>query len=223
MSTDHLSTRYRVPPSAMLRDTGVVAVLRAEHADEYAPVIDALVAGGVRSIELTLSTRGVVEALPRLLAQVGDAAEIGVGTVTTAGQLHEVVGAGAAYVVTPVTTTDLLDAAQEHDVPFYPGGLSPTELGSGWAGGATAVKLFPASVVGPGYLAQLRGPFPDLEVVPSGGIGVDDVAAWIDAGCLAVSLGGPLLRDCFAGGSLAELEERARRVRGIVDRAREAR
>ncbi|MFI7583527.1 bifunctional 4-hydroxy-2-oxoglutarate aldolase/2-dehydro-3-deoxy-phosphogluconate aldolase [Kocuria sp. M1N1S27] len=213
----------RPAPSALLTTTKVVAVLRAAHAREYAPVVEALEGGGVRSIELTLSTAGVFEELPVLLEQFGSSVEIGVGTVTSVRDAEAALDRGAAFVVTPTTDPAVVTACTLRGVPVYPGGLTPTELHTGWQAGATAVKVFPASVVGPGYLAQLRGPFPDLEVMPSGGVSIDDAPAWITAGALAVSLGGPLLGDAFAGGDLADLTARARRVRALVDQAGEDR
>lgn len=219
----HLETPGTAPrpaPSAILRDTGVVAVLRARHARDYAPVIESLQLGGVVSIELTLSTPGVWDELPLLLDRFSEAVEIGVGTVTTAAEAEAALDLGAAYIVTPITEPDVITACTRRGVPVFPGGLTPTELHTGWKLGATAVKVFPASTVGPGYVSQLRGPFPDIQVVPSGGVEIDDVPAWIRAGALAVSLGGPLLGDAFKGGSLAELTTRARRVRSLVDQAR---
>ncbi|OOP64939.1 2-dehydro-3-deoxyphosphogluconate aldolase [Arthrobacter sp. SRS-W-1-2016] len=201
----------------MLSATRVVAVLRASHASEYAPIIEALQLGGVRSIELTLSTPGVWDELPRLQERFGDALEVGVGTVTTAAEAETALDLGAAYIVTPVTNPDIISACVRRGTPVYPGGLTPTELHAGWTLGATAVKVFPASTVGPGYVSQLRGPFPDIQVIPSGGVDIDDVPAWIRAGALAVSLGGPLLGDAFKGGDLQELKGRARRVRDLVD------
>ncbi|RLP74702.1 2-dehydro-3-deoxyphosphogluconate aldolase [Mycetocola tolaasinivorans] len=209
--------------SSILEETPIVAVLRAGHAREYAPVIEALVAGGVRSIELTLSTEGVFDLLPDLVREFGDRAEIGVGTITSRAQAERALDGGAGYLVTPITDLDIIAAAVSRGIPIYPGGLTPTELFSAWNAGATAVKLFPASTVGPGYIGQLRGPFPGIRVVPSGGIGVDDAAAWIRAGASAVSLGGPLLGDAFSGGSLAALTERARRLVANVADARSAR
>lgn len=214
---------HRSAPSTLLATTRVVAVLRAAHAREYAPIIEALERGGVRSIELTLSTAGVFEELPVLLERFGSTVEIGVGTVTSARDAEAALDRGSAFVVTPTTDPAVVTACTCRAVPVYPGGLTPTELHTGWQAGATAVKVFPASVVGPGYLAQLRGPFPDLEIVPSGGVSIDDAPAWIAAGALAVSLGGPLLGDAFAGGDLSELTARARRVRALVDRAGEER
>ena len=210
----------RASASQILLDTGTIAVLRASHARAYAPVVEALVHGGVSSIELTLSTPGVFEELPLLQDRFGSAAEFGVGTVTTADEAIRAIDAGARYLVTPVTDSAVISAAVQRGVAIYPGGLTPTELYKGWTAGATAVKVFPASVVGPGYVSMLRGPFPGIEVVPSGGVSIDDAADWIAAGALAVSLGGPLLGDAFKGGDLRKLTERARRLRNIVDEAR---
>jgi 2-dehydro-3-deoxyphosphogluconate aldolase/(4S)-4-hydroxy-2-oxoglutarate aldolase len=215
---DDQGTFVRPAPSAILDTTRVVAVLRAAHASDYAPVIEALQRGGVLSIELTLSTPGVWNELPRLQERFGDALEIGVGTVTTAAEAEIALDLGAAYLVTPVTDPDVITVCVRRDVPVYPGGLTPTELHTGWKLGATAVKVFPASTVGTGYVSQLRGPFPDIQVIPSGGVNIDDVPGWIKAGALAVSLGGPLLGDAFKGGDLHELTARARLVRELADR-----
>lgn len=212
----------RQPASPALLRNPVIAVLRAEHADRYAPVIDGLVAGGITSVELTLSTPGALEELPRLLERFGDSAEIGVGTVTRSGQARQAIEAGAAYIVTPVMDLPTVALCAELNVPVYPGGLTPTELLAGWNAGASAVKLFPASTVGPGYIGQLRGPFPEIQVIPSGGVGIADVPRWIEAGALAVSLGGPLLQDAFAGGDLQQLIQRAREVSELAARSRPA-
>ncbi|GAB13082.1 4-hydroxy-2-oxoglutarate/2-dehydro-3-deoxy-phosphogluconate aldolase [Arthrobacter globiformis NBRC 12137] len=210
-------TASRPLPSAVLRDTRAVAVLRARHASDYAPVVEALQRGGVLSIELTLSTPGVWEELPLLQERFGDSVEIGVGTVTEAAEAETALDLGAAYIVTPVTDPGVINACVSRGVPVYPGGLTPTELHTGWKLGATAVKVFPASTVGAGYVSQLRGPFPDIEVIPSGGVNIEDVPAWIRAGALAVSLGGPLLGDACKGGDLQDLTVRARRLRKLID------
>lgn len=209
----------RSAPSAMLQSTRVIAVLRAQHATEYAPVVEALIAGGVLSVELTLSTRGVLQELPRLRQKFGGSVELGVGTVTTLAEAEAALDLGAAYLVTPVTEVSVIELAQQRGVPVFPGGFTPTELYRGWAAGATAVKVFPASRLGPSYVSDLRGPFPAIQVIPSGGVGVADVAGWLQAGAMAVSLGGPLLGDAFQGGDLRKLTERAARVRQVADEA----
>ncbi|YCK79982.1 bifunctional 4-hydroxy-2-oxoglutarate aldolase/2-dehydro-3-deoxy-phosphogluconate aldolase (plasmid) [Arthrobacter sp. D3-18] len=191
-------------------DCPVIAVLRACHARDYVPVVAALGEAGIRSIELTLSTPGTLETFEALRAATDDAVEIGVGTVTSTVQTIAAIEAGADFLVTPVTDTAIVEAAVAAKIPIYPGGLTPTELHAGWAAGATAVKVFPAATVGPGYISQLQGPFPGIQVVPSGGIGIDDIGSWMKAGAVAVSLGGPLIGDAFKGGSLAALKDRAR-------------
>lgn len=188
----------------------LVVVARARRAEDYDRVLDALIDAGIRSVELTLTTPGTLERLPRLLERFGDRADLGVGTVTDADQLERAVRAGARYLVTPITSPTLLAAAVRAGVPIVPGGFTPTELFASWSAGASAVKVFPAGRLGPGYLKDLRGPFPDIEVVPSGGVDLDSAAQWLAAGATAVSVGGPLLGDAFDGGDLGALRERAR-------------
>ncbi|WP_241978372.1 bifunctional 4-hydroxy-2-oxoglutarate aldolase/2-dehydro-3-deoxy-phosphogluconate aldolase [Cryobacterium sp. Hz9] len=206
----------RVPASARLRQHPIIAVLRASAASDYDPVVDVLAENGVRSIELTLSTPGTFEHLPALLKRLGDDVEVGIGTIVTVGQAEFALAAGAHYLVTPIVNLDVIALAVREGIPVFPGGLTPTELYGAWAAGATAVKIFPAETVGPQYGSHLRGPFPDLEFVPSGGIGLDDIPRWLNAGALAVSLGGPLVGDALKGGSLVALAERAQRVTGLA-------
>jgi len=186
----------------------LIVVVRAADAADYDRVLDVLIDAGIRSIELTLTTPGTIDRLPKLLAQFGDAADIGVGTVTDGSQLTSAVDAGAHYLVTPITDLDLIDAANRAGVPIVPGGLTPTELFAAWCAGAAAVKIFPASQVGPGYLKDLRGPFPDIAAVPSGGVDLEGAAAWLRAGSAAVSVGGPLLGDALRGGDFGALRDR---------------
>lgn len=209
----------RLAPSRILRETRVVAVLRADDAAAYDPVVDVLIANGVRSIEFTLTTPGTLARLPAIRERVGADAELGVGTVVSVDDVHRAIDAGADYLVTPVTRDEVVVAAVAAGVPVFPGGLTPTELHRGWELGATAVKVFPAETVGPRYGAHLRGPFPGLRFVPSGGVGLDDIRPWLEAGAVAVSLGGPLLGDALAGGSLDAL---AARARAAADAARPA-
>lgn len=205
-----MSAVERLPIPASLRRSPVVAVLRAARASDYAPVVEALLAGGVSHIELTLSTPGTLEVVPGLIERFGAAAQVGIGTVTDAGQAQRAIETGCAYLVTPTTRADVIELAVRAGLPVFPGGFTPTELHTGWSLGATAVKVFPASQLGPGYLADLRGPFPGIEVIPSGGVTADGALDWLRAGACAVSLGGPLLQDAFRGGDPTELARRAR-------------
>ena len=196
----------------------LIVVIRGERAEQYAPVLATLADAGIRSVELTLSTPGTLDELPALLERFGDQLDIGIGTVTDPAQLRTAAERGAHYIVTPITRPDLLEAAAEAGIAIVAGGLTPTELHAGWAAGAAAVKVFPASVVGPGYLKDLRGPFPDIRVVPSGGVDLEAAAAWLRAGADAVSVGGPLVGDALKGGSLEELADRAARFVGVTTR-----
>jgi 2-dehydro-3-deoxyphosphogluconate aldolase/(4S)-4-hydroxy-2-oxoglutarate aldolase len=198
----------------------LIVVLRGERADQYAPVLESLAGAGIRSVELTLSTPGTLEQLPALLKTFGDRLDIGVGTVTDPADLRTAAKRGAPFVVTPITRADLLEEATAAGIAIVPGGLTPTELHAGWAAGAAAVKVFPASAVGPGYVKDLRGPFPDLRVIPSGGVDLDAARAWLQAGADAVSVGGPLVGDALRGGDLDALAERA--VQFVAVTVREA-
>lgn len=199
----------RIPLPGRTLASRLVVVVRAGSADDYAGVLDVLVEAGVRSIELTLTTPGTLDRLPTLLARYDGVADLGVGTVTDGDALARAAAAGARYVVTPIASTALVERATDIGMPIVPGGLTPTELFASWSAGASAVKVFPAGQAGPSYLSDLRGPFPDIAVVPSGGVDLDGAAEWLRAGALAVSVGGPLLGDVFRGGSLLALRDRA--------------
>jgi 2-dehydro-3-deoxyphosphogluconate aldolase / (4S)-4-hydroxy-2-oxoglutarate aldolase len=209
----------RIEPSPVLLETPLIAVLRAPQATDYDAVVEVLGQNGVRCVELTLSTPGTIDHLPALIEHAGSELEIGVGTITTVTDAQRAIDAGAKYLVTPVINLEIIALALKHRLPVFPGGLTPTELHSAWEAGATAVKVFPAQTVGAKYGSHLRGPFPDLRFVPSGGVGLDDIPAWLNAGATAVSLGGPLIGDALKGGSLQGLAERTKRAVEIVREA----
>lgn len=199
----------RVALPARTVDSRLIVVARARRAEDYDAVLDVLVDAGIRSVELTLTTPGTFGHFPHLLARFGDVIDLGIGTVTNTADLSRAIEAGAAYLVTPITSPAFVVQATEAGVPIVPGGLTPTELFASWSAGASAVKVFPAGQVGPSYLKDLRGPFPDIVAVPSGGVDLTGAEEWLEAGAVAVSVGGPLLGDAFAGGDLRALHERA--------------
>ncbi len=203
--------------TAAIVRSGVVAVLRASTADGFAAVADVLVEAGITAIEVTLTSRGAIDALAGLRRQLPPVAVVGAGTVLTADQAKAAADAGAAFLVSPVLDLELSGAA---GVPFYPGGLTPTEIFRAHAAGAPLVKLFPAAAVGPRYLKDLHGPLPDVRIMPTGGIDLADVATWLGNGASAVGLGSPLIGDAASGGSLTALAERARRAADAVAFAR---
>jgi 2-dehydro-3-deoxyphosphogluconate aldolase / (4S)-4-hydroxy-2-oxoglutarate aldolase len=215
------ATNGRTPLSDRLRTSRIIAVLRAPQASALAPVCDVLVEEGIVSLELTLTTPDLFESLSTLVERYADSADVGVGTVLSTADASRAIDSGASYLVTPTMDLDVVRLALQRQIAIFPGGFSPTELAAGWAAGATAVKIFPAQTVGAGYLKHLRGPFPDLQAVPSGGVDLDATKQWLAAGAAAVSIGGPLLGDALAGGDSARLRDRCRAVTAAVAEATE--
>jgi 2-dehydro-3-deoxyphosphogluconate aldolase / (4S)-4-hydroxy-2-oxoglutarate aldolase len=207
----------RPPLSDRLSSGKVIAVLRAPHVTALSPVCDVLVEEGILSLELTLTTPGLLDALPELVARYIDTADVGVGTILTESEAQQAMDSGAQYLVTPTMNLPVIKLAVDRQIAVFPGGLSPTELAAGWNTGATAVKIFPAETVGAKYLKHLRGPFPDLEAIPSGGVDLEATREWLDAGAVAVSIGGPLLGDSLRGGDLSALRGRCRAVRAVIN------
>jgi 2-dehydro-3-deoxyphosphogluconate aldolase / (4S)-4-hydroxy-2-oxoglutarate aldolase len=203
--------------SEALATTRVVAILRAENASRAEAVVDVLLANGIRSLELTLTTKGALEVVERLAATVPEGTDLGVGTVLTADEVDRSVDAGARFVVSPSVVPAVIEAATRHGIASYPGALTPTEIHAAWTAGASAVKLFPGGALGPGYLTAVRAPLPDIPLVPTGGVAIEAVGAWLDAGAAAVGLGSPLIGDALApDGDLERLAQRARAVCAAV-------
>ncbi|MDF2743910.1 MAG: 2-dehydro-3-deoxyphosphogluconate aldolase [Actinomycetia bacterium] len=192
----------------------VVAILRAADAGRFLEVGRVLYEGGVRAIEVTLTSAGALDAFGRLAEELPGDAMLGVGTVRSAADAEAAVAAGAAYLVAPDFHPDMVAFAVQRGVPVVPGGLTPTEIAAAWAAGATAVKVFPVSAVGgPAYLRAVGAPLPEVPLVPTGGVGLGDIGAYLAAGAAAVGIGSPLLGDAGdPGGDLDALADRARRA-----------
>jgi 2-dehydro-3-deoxyphosphogluconate aldolase/(4S)-4-hydroxy-2-oxoglutarate aldolase len=210
------TTISRPPLGDRLTTRRVIAVLRASRVSVLGPVCDVLVEEGILNLELTLTTPGLLDALPELVDRYADSADIGVGTILSELEAQRALESGARFLVTPTMNLPVVKLAVERQIAVFPGGLTPTELAAGWDAGATAVKIFPAQIVGAGYLKHLRGPFPDLEAIPSGGVDLDASRQWLAAGAAAVSIGGPLLGDALNGGDLSGLRERCRAVLAVI-------
>jgi 2-dehydro-3-deoxyphosphogluconate aldolase / (4S)-4-hydroxy-2-oxoglutarate aldolase len=195
----------------------VVAILRAADAGRFLEVGRVLYQAGVRAVEVTLTSAGALEAFARLREELAPDALLGVGTVRSAGDAERAVDAGATYLIAPDFRPEVVAWAVERGVPVVPGALTPTEIAAAWGAGATAVKVFPVSAVGgPAYLKAVRAPLPEVPMVPTGGVGLDDIGAYLAAGAVAVGIGAPLLGDAGdpgdPGGDLGALGERARRA-----------
>ncbi len=199
--------RQELPP-ALAKDR-LVAVVRTSRTELLEPVVETLLESGVSAVELTFTIPDLESILGPLIDRFESRGAVGVGSVTSKSQLDSAAAAGAHFAVTPNSDPSIVERAISLSIPIIPGGLTPTELVSSWVRGVAAVKLFPANAFGVGYLRDLAGPFPDLRVVPSGGIGIQDVPVWLSAGAHLVGLGGPLLQDVFETGDLESLSRRA--------------
>lgn len=177
---------------ARLQEVGVVAVLRAPDWRACVSAAEALVAGGVLGIEVTYTTPEAPRAIAALRESLPGDAVLGAGTVTTPLQAQVAVEAGATFLVSPGTTPELAAAMKETGVACLLGAVTPSEVMAALALGADVVKLFPASLGGPSYLSALRGPFPSVPFMPTGGVAPDNFAAWRKAGVAAVGAGSDL-------------------------------
>jgi len=211
-------SRPAVP--AGLVSCGVVAIARRLTADTAPQVGDALVEGGVLAFEITLNepVTGALRAIESVAARAPGLA-IGAGTVVSIDAAQRAIDAGATYLVMPHTDPDLVGWAAQRGVPALPGAFTPTEVLAGWRAGAAAVKLFPASVAGPAFVRECLGPFPEIPLVPSGGVTVQSAGDFIRAGAVAVGVGSWLIGD----GDPAGVTARARQIVGAVADARATR
>ncbi len=205
----------RPPIPELIRQSRVIAIGRGIGAAEAPRIGEALVAGGVHVMELTLN-EPEAEALAAIaaLARVADDLDalVGAGTVLSIEAAKRAIDAGARFIVSPHTDREQIAWCASRGVPCFPGALSPTEIQAAWSAGASAVKLFPAAAVGIGYLKQIAGPFPDIPIVPTGGVSAETAADWIAAGGVAVGMGGWLIGD----GEPAGVTERAGLVSAAV-------
>lgn len=193
---------------AELTRTRLVAVVRGTTADGAVAAATVLFEAGVSLVEVTLTNPGAIEAIRRLRPMVPEGCRLGAGTVITPDQVAEIADAGAEFVVTP-SVVPAIAAAVGHRLPVMAGAMTPTEAHTAHGLGAAVVKVFPASSVGPAHLRAIHGPFPDIPLVAVGGIGRDDVRPFLEAGAIAVGVGGPLVGDAASGGDLDALRRRA--------------
>lgn len=204
----------------MLRENGFVAILRADSTEHFPATTRTLVDCGVNLMEFSLTTPGALAAVRELAGTLPGRVQLGAGTVTTVAQAEAAADAGARFLVTPVTNVQVIEYARTVSLPVLAGALTPTEVFTAWTAGATAVKVFPAGLGGPAYIRALSDPFPDIPLVPTGGVGLSEAPDYLAAGATAVGMGGPLLGSAPKGGSLTELAERVEQLRSAFSAAK---
>ncbi|WP_377273499.1 bifunctional 4-hydroxy-2-oxoglutarate aldolase/2-dehydro-3-deoxy-phosphogluconate aldolase [Peterkaempfera sp. SMS 1(5)a] len=201
---------------AALRTRRLLAIVRGNDPDAALTTVLTLAEEGVTLIEVSLTGRDALDVIARARAALGPDATLGAGTVLSADDARAAQKAGAAFLVTPAVS-DGIATGRELGLPVLAGVLTPTDIVQARRLGADALKLFPAgSAGGPGYLRDLRGPFPDLPFVPVGGVDATAAAAYLRDGATAVGVGSPLIGDAAAGGSITALRERARAFLDVV-------
>jgi 2-dehydro-3-deoxyphosphogluconate aldolase / (4S)-4-hydroxy-2-oxoglutarate aldolase len=214
------ATMTRAEVARRIELEGVVAVVRLTDARAGEQIARALIEGGVTAIEITMT----VPRAPELIADLSRAlprALIGAGTVTDPAMARLVIDAGAKFVVSPVFRPAIVEACHERDVPSFPGCFSPTEILSAWELGAEIVKVFPSTALGPDFIKDLRGPFPLIKMMPTGGVSIDNAADWIRAGAVAIGVGGALVdAKSIASGTFEAITAKARAFIGAVRGAR---
>ena len=213
MPHDTLATRVSRPSVEQVEQAGIVAVIRLKEPGKVRAVVDALAEGGIGALEVTMTVPGAVELIRQLAPTMPAGFVFGAGTVVDAKTVHQVVDAGAQFVVSPVFRREVIDACQKRDVASMPGCFTPTEILNAWDAGADIVKVFPATALGPGYLKDVRAPLPQVKLMPTGGVTVDNAGDWIRAGAVAVGVGSSLLdTKAIASGDFKVLRTLAERM-----------
>ncbi len=176
-----------------IRQTGVIAILRAKSPEQLLAASDAIRLGGVCAIEVTMTTPGALAIIEQARARYSQDVFFGAGTVLDPESARASILAGAQFVVAPSLNPGVIELCHRYSIPVFPGAYTPTEILAAWEQGADMVKVFPASVGGPGFIKALRAPLPQIEMVPVGGVNLGNTADFIRAGASAVGVGGELL------------------------------
>jgi 2-dehydro-3-deoxyphosphogluconate aldolase/(4S)-4-hydroxy-2-oxoglutarate aldolase len=201
--------------------SGIVAVIRLKEPDKLRAVVDALMAGGVRALEVTMTVPGAVGLIDQLAHALPKDFQLGAGTVLDAETARQVILAGAKFIVAPTLSLGTIEMCHRYDVAALPGCFTPTEILSAWEAGADIIKVFPATALGPTFFKDMRGPLPHIKLMPTGGVTVANAGDWIKAGAVAIGVGTALVdTKAIAEGNFAKITELARTIVHAVQSAR---
>ena len=209
---------------SVITDVALVPVVRTSTAEQALLAVEAIYKGGVRAAEITMTVPGAVRALEKLADRFGDQILLGAGTVLDPETARICMLAGAEFLVCPSLRPATIEMAKRYSKAVFPGALTPTEVLAAWEAGADAVKVFPCGNVGGAkYIKALKGPFPQIEMIPTGGVNLDTVADFLKAGACAVGVGGELVdAKCMKEGRYDTITERARQFMAAIAKARGA-
>ncbi|MGB3330453.1 MAG: bifunctional 4-hydroxy-2-oxoglutarate aldolase/2-dehydro-3-deoxy-phosphogluconate aldolase [Thermomicrobiales bacterium] len=207
--------------SQALEQTDVVAIVRLDDYSSAVEMVKALAEGGIVATEFTYTNPAAGEAIAAVKAACGDAVLVGAGTVLDPETARAAILQGADFLVTPVVNVATIELARRYSVPSVIGAFTPTEILTAWQAGATFVKVFPASAVGPAYLKDVRGPLPQVRLIPTGGVNLQNAGDFIRAGAAAIAVGSNLVdAKTVHARDWATLTERARAFVSAVQAAR---
>jgi 2-dehydro-3-deoxyphosphogluconate aldolase/(4S)-4-hydroxy-2-oxoglutarate aldolase len=207
---------------SFITDIGIVPVVRTATAEGAIKAIEAIYRGGVRAAEITMTVPGAIRALEKVADQFGDKIVLGAGTVLDPETARACMLAGAQFFVTPSLKLSTIEMVKRYSKVICPGALTPTEVVTAWEAGADIVKIFPCgNVGGPKYIKALRGPFPHIDMIPTGGVNLETTGDFLKAGACAVAVGGELVdAKTIKEGRFDIIEERARQYLAAVAKAR---
>ncbi|MEO6829163.1 MAG: bifunctional 2-keto-4-hydroxyglutarate aldolase/2-keto-3-deoxy-6-phosphogluconate aldolase [Acidobacteriaceae bacterium] len=208
-----------------IHEIGLVPVLRASSAKEALTIADAIIAGGVTVLEVTMTVPGAIQVIEQLVKHHGDKLLVGAGTVLDAETARSCLLAGAQFVVSPALDVRTIELCCRYSAPVMPGALTPTEIVTAWQAGADVVKVFPCSALGGAkYLKALHGPLPQIQLIPTGGVSLSTAEEFLSAGAFALGVGSDLVdAKAAAEGRTDVITENARKYMAIVAKFRGAR
>lgn len=209
----------RLKTLQQIQECGLVPVVRAESADQARKVIDALLRGGVRAVEVTMTVPGALDIIRELSTNLPEDVVLGAGTVLDAETARLAILAGARFVVSPALDPAVIRLCHRYQVAMMPGAMTPTEIVRAMEEGADVVKIFPAAMLGPGFIKAVKAALPQAPLMPTGGVNLDNVAEWIKAGCVAVGVGGELT----AGARTGDYDRVTATARAFMERIAAAR
>ena len=198
----------------------LVAVVRLDDPAQLHPVVDALLEGGVRIIEATMTIPGLLQHVPQLVQRVGDEMIFGIGSVLSGDVARQAAEAGATFIVSPVTKKEIILAAHDAGCAVAAGAYTPTEIERAWELGSDVVKVFPSDTLGPSYIKGVIAPMPHLKLLPTGGVGVENVGDWLRAGAVALGVGSALVDSkAVRDGRYGFIREKAEAFVAAVERS----
>ncbi len=207
---------------ASIKACGVVAVVRADSPDALVQVAQAIGRGGIGAVEITMTTPGALDVIGACAKRLGNEILLGAGTVLDTETARAAILAGAEYIVTPTLNPEVIKLCRRYDKVIIPGALTPTEILTAWESGADIVKVFPATAVGPRYFKDVKAPLPQIDLMPTGGVDLDNAGDFIRAGACAIAVGGNLVdKAAVAEADWQVLTDTARRYVEAVRTARQ--